>query len=110
MLFKLTPAPTFKAKVKITAPGGEVAEIEFTFKHKGRKAFDAWARGAAKSESDVAWLDEVIEAWDGPQDSAGEVVPYSRQALDTLLDAYPAASGEITAGYALSLHESRRGN
>jgi len=112
--FKLNPAPTFKATVQLTVPGSDqTAPIGFTFRHKGRTALDAWANrpsdaaGQATRLDDVAYLDEVIAAWEGPVDDNDRPVPYSPEALARLLEAYTPAGREIWRAYVAALTESR---
>lgn len=135
-MFKLIPNPTFDAPVAITVPGAETpATLAVTWRHKGRKALAEWLRGAGPGAgagagatvgadaaptdgataaqpgtSDAAWLGQVIAGWAGPQDEAGAPVAYTPGALGALLDAYPAAGGELLAVYLRALTESRAKN
>ena len=109
-MFKLTPSPTFEAVVDVTVPGADAkAPIVFTFRHKGRAALKAWAE-AVEGRADVDVLADVVAGWRGVCDDRGDEVPYSREALAQLLDAYPAASGEVFRGYMQAHFEARRKN
>ena len=52
-------------------------------------------------------LAPVVIGWDGLEDDAGAPVVYSVEALDDLLDRYPASAGELFRGYTRVLTESR---
>lgn len=108
-MFRLTPNPTFTADVKVTVPGADAqAVLTLTFRHKGRKALKAWIEGAAE-RPDAEFLDEVIESWRGVETATGAVA-YSRETLAELLDAYPAAGGEIFDAYLRALTRAREKN
>lgn len=114
-MFKLCPAPTFAAPVNLTVPGeSEPGVVVFTFKHMGREALAEWmARPSqmdGKPVTDVEYLGQVIAGWSGVSDDAGQPAPCTPQALDALLDAYPASGREIFAAYVKALTESRAKN
>ena len=138
-MFKINPSPTFRSTVRLTVPGADdSAVLEVTWRHKGRAALRAWlakarragvgasvlddlVRGAdggaepadaalAGVPADAAWLGEVMVDWAGPQDAQGEPVGYSVAALGGLLDAYPAAGGELLGAYLRAMTESRAKN
>lgn len=120
--FKLIPKPTFIAAVQLTVPGQpEPAEVDFTFIHKGRLELALWrsqVQAPADPEKlktwvapkDVDFLAEVITDWGRVDDPEGKPVPYSKNALEELLDNYPAAAGEIYGGYLRAQTESRAKN
>lgn len=103
MTLKFKPNPTFKAKVEIPAAGGESIEVEFTFKHRGKKALDAFAE-QIKELPDVDALMLMVEDWS----DMGE--PFSADSLGQLVDDYPAASFAITRAYFRELLQARLGN
>ncbi len=116
---RIDPNPTFPAKVGLTVPGQAApAELALVFRHKGKEALQAWMRGgqpgqgeaAAPPRSDADFLGEVVAGWSGVQDAAGADVPYTPEAFARLLEAYPAAAGEIYRAYLRELTESRLKN
>jgi tail assembly chaperone len=107
----LTPAPTFRAPAEITVPGEEApTEITVEWRYKGRKNFLAWSADflatLSRGEFDAAVdkLGAVMVAWEGPD------VPYSAEALATMMDAYPASPMDLYRSYGAALFESRRKN
>lgn len=112
-MFRLQGNPTFTAPVHLTVPGAEdKAIVAFTFRHKGRRALAEFrARIDAAQLGDVDVLMEVIEGWGeeikGPDN---EPVPFTKDALLELIDAYRHAASEIWQGYLQALGESRLGN
>ncbi|MDD5297669.1 MAG: phage tail assembly chaperone [Rhodocyclaceae bacterium] len=110
-MFKINPAPTFSAPVSLTVPGqDESATLDITFQHKGKQALSAWIKAAVEGRADLDSLTEVVAGWDGVSDDAGNPLPFSPEALATLLDQYPAAAGEFYAAYRKALTESRAKN
>lgn len=108
-MFRLTPNPTFTAKVFLSVPGAEKAQpVPFTFKHKGRTAMVEWlATSPGTPDADV--LDKVITDW-GVVDGDGQPVKYSRDALAELLENYPAARFEIFNAYVDELSKAKAKN
>lgn len=106
-MLRLNPHPTFVATVPLTVPGSaEPVSIEITFRHKTRKQFAAWWE-TVSDKTDVDNLTHLIDSWNGPADDAGEPVPFSRDALEKLADAYPVSALEILRAYQRELFESR---
>jgi len=106
-MFKLNPNPTFKATITIPMPDAEDGKITFEFKHKGRKALQAFVdslNSADKTRDDEDALGELIVGWSGVDEK------YSPEALSILLDAYPSASRAIFEGYNAALIEGRTKN
>lgn len=60
--------------------------------------------------SDVDGLAAVIADWDGVYDEEGNAVPFSKEMLRKLLDAYHNAGAELVRAYVRALTESRLGN
>ena len=107
--FTIDPAPTFVAATRLTVPGAATpGVINVEWRHQGRKAFKRWVESLADT-TDADALEGVMAGWD-VGDSKGASVPFSREALETLLDGYPAAGGELFDAYVKALHESRLGN
>lgn len=124
-MLKINPNPSFSSPVQLTTPGSDqVATITVTWRHKGRAALATWLRRSkvqpqvtahavpedAGTQRDAAWLAEVMADWDGPQDNDGHPVVFGQAALASLLDAYPAASGELLGAYLRAMTESRAKN
>lgn len=109
-MFKLNPAPTFTAKIPLSVPGlPEPLELDVTYRHKNKTELQKWLEGS-KGKADSAVLHEVITGWSGMQGEDGAEVPYSLDALTTLLENYPVAHQELYRGYLRELTESRRKN
>lgn len=112
-MFRLQANPTFSAPVRITVPGAdEPATVQFTFRHKGRKALAQFRnRIEAEKLDDVDVLMEVVADWsEDIKNPDGVPVPFTREALQELIDAYHNATREIWDGYLLALGEARAGN
>jgi hypothetical protein len=102
-MFKMQPAPTFRAKVKIPVPGEASGVLEVEFRHKTRKALKAYLEGT-KDREDLDALEEIIVGWSGAE------VEYSREALATLIDNYAGAAAALVGAYAKELADARLGN
>ena len=103
-MLKLTPDPQFKAKVAITVPGQDApARITVTYKYMTKSQAEAWSRGL-EGKSDADALADVVLGWEGVD------APYSRESLDQLLDADPAAGLELLVAFRKNLLESRQKN
>lgn len=113
-MLKLNPSPQFIAPVSLTIAGeSETGSVLLTFKHQGKQALAAWLDSATSGTSGTSDLDlvaGVVLGWDGVNDESGAPVPFSRDALAALLDAYSAAAGEIVSAYIHALTESRAKN
>lgn len=104
-LFTIDPAPTFPVTVQLTAPGGEKRQMEITYRHKGKAALAAWRKlvetRPPEEEADI--LMEIITDWQADE-------PFSRQALERMLDNYYAAAQELYIAYLAGLSGARLGN
>lgn len=111
-MFKIDPAPTFRAEVSLSAPGQtEPNRLSIEWQHLDRKQLTEWIDALAAAQlSDVDGLAQVIAGWDGVVDHQGQNVPYSKDRLQALLCAYHAAGAELVRGYVRALTESRVGN
>ena len=104
-MLKLNPNPTFKAKVKINAPGGETHEVTFVFKHMTRAALEAFLTGKdAKSRKDEDTILAIAEDWEGVDNV------FSRESLTSLFQNYHSAARSIVEAYILELTQARLGN
>lgn len=110
-MFKIVANPTFSCPVKLSVPGEDApGAVRITFRHKGARDLHRWLASALERETDVDFLDEVIEGWQGVFGADDAPVPYTKAALAQLLDAYPAAGKEITQAYNRQLADARAGN
>lgn len=103
-MFKLQPAPTFKADIKIPTAEGE-GVISFVMKYRSRTELTAFyesmkdADGKDKADKDI--LADVIMGWDGID------AEYNKKALATLIDNYPGAALAMLNGYTKALVEGQ---
>ena len=106
MALRLNPAPTFRAKVGIPVPGQEKPEvIVCEFKHMTRDAFRAFSEQVnAGTVSEVDSLMAMLAGWDGVD------APFSREAVQTMVQAYHGAAYAIAQDYARELTAARLGN
>ena len=106
-MIKLIPDPTFDALVKLTVPGHpDPVEVPMTFRHMASDKVADWFK-TNKGREAAAALCEVIEDWRGVMGEEGCIVPFSKDALSTLLKNYPAAAKEIFDAWIRELNESR---
>lgn len=109
-MIKLNPDPTFEATVKLSVPGAaDPVEINMTFRHMASDKVAAWFKENVEVRSSDA-LDKVIVSWTGVMGDDGQMVPYCREALDTLLKNYRPATTEILAAWQREMNESRLKN
>jgi len=109
-MFQLDPAPTFEVVVPISAPGKAAGlDLTVTFRHKRKTAIAEWI-STARGRTDVEILGEVIHGCVRMHDGKGEDVPYSSDALGTLLENYPAAKDDLFNAYLRELTEAKRKN
>lgn len=103
-MLKLNLKPTFTETVELTVPGKKIpARVKLTFKYRTRSQYLEW-NDALKGKEDDEVLMGVIEGWQGFDED------FSREAVETLIDAYPASSQEIIAAYHSLLLGSRAKN
>lgn len=120
-VFKINPNPTFSEFISLTVPGHTLpARISMTFRHKNKDVLSEWFQ-RNQDRPVVDALDEVIAGWGAPAQNEdgeeepgiapigadGERLPYTREALSSLLANYSAAASEITRGYVVALQASR---
>lgn len=103
-MLKLQPFPTFKCPAHISIAGQErPIEIEVEFKYFGKKDLAAYYAGLA-GKSDADGLSEIMVGW-GKVDA-----PYSREALETLLENYPRSAADLFEAFRRELLEAKRKN
>lgn len=99
---KLVANPTFKAKVPIPMAGGEIVEVQMTFKHRTKAALDDWVNSReGKSDSDL-FLD-MVDGWE--LDDA-----FNKENVDLLLENYIGAGLATYKTYLDQLVQARLGN
>lgn len=109
-MFKLEPNPTFALKVQLHLPGIDApAVLELTARHHGRTALKAWLERASEA-TDADFLAEVVADWKGVFGPGDVAVPFSRDALAQLLEAFPAAGAAIVRAYLTELSEGKQKN
>lgn len=108
-MLKITPNPTFEAKVGISVAGQVAKEtITLIFKHQNRESAKEWVRrcqqagGNLKEEAMI--LAEVIDDWSGVD------VPFTSESLIQLMSNYQAAGMEIFNAYMAELSGAKQGN
>lgn len=108
-MFVLKPNPTFTSKVSIPTADGP-GEIEFVFKHKGRKALADFIQSITEptkgkdTRTDLDALMEIVAGWNEVD------TPFSKDALEELLDAYPGSASAIFNRYLPALTEGQEKN
>lgn len=105
MAIKKNPNPTFKHDVEIPVPGEKPEKVEFTFKHKGSKAFKQYVEDCV-GRDDVDSTLEILSDWALTE----QYGPVSREAIAEFFDAYPGAPNAVFVGYSKGLHQGRLGN
>jgi hypothetical protein len=105
-MFTLEPNPTFTAPVSIPLPGGEIATVDFTFAHKGRKALQRFL-DRVKDMPDAEAVAEILGDWSGISGADGEPLPYTPEALEALLDNHHGAAMAILQTYIRELTGAR---
>lgn len=106
-MIKLTPAPKFKVEAQLVVPGEEApGNLELTVRWMPVSQRQAWFK-AVEGKSDADAISEVVADWSGPLDEAGLPVPYSKEALATLLDNYDGAVASILTAIARGYREGR---
>jgi len=101
---KLVAAPTFKAKVGIPVAGGTEVKVEFTFTHRPKAEYDAWAETLTNEGVDeVSRVMSMVTGWDLED-------PFNEENVRTLLDNYLGASVAIFRVYVEQMTRARLGN
>lgn len=103
---RLKADPTFKAKVKIPAPGGDSLEFTGEFKHRTKDQLDAFftPAEAEQRKGDVDDILAMVVGWDLADE------PFSRDAVVLLVQNYHAAPRVIAETYIRELTQARLGN
>lgn len=101
--FKLNPEPTFRATVDIPVAGADDTPLEVEFRHKKKDDLKAFFVSFA-DRSDAECLLDIVVTWHNCE------APFNAEALETLLQNYPAAGKAILAKYSQEATGARRGN
>ena len=104
-MLKLTPNPTFNATVEIHIPGSGKVKVPFVFAYKDKDEYKEFTNEASKGNKDeIDVLLEIVKCWESAD------VPYSPEALGTLLKKYHNSGTAIFAAYVNELTGARLGN
>lgn len=113
--FRIAANPTFTSKVEIPAAGDQPAgEINFVFKHKGRKELlDFYER--SKSMTAIESLKEIAQGWDVEIDPVVEgekptPAPFDDVNIIAVLNNYHSAWMAISDKYMADLTKFKLGN
>ncbi|MDP2792557.1 MAG: phage tail assembly chaperone [Sulfurisoma sp.] len=103
-MFKLQPAPTFKAKVGISIAGqARPNEIEVEYRYLTKEAIKTYFDNL-QGKADADALAEIVVGWSGVEEA------YSPEALSLLIDNYPAAASDLFDAFRRELLEAKRKN
>lgn len=111
-MFKLQANPTFKAVVAITRAGDDKPGlIEFEFNNLRRKEFDAlWAEVREEKITELDAVMKIVKTWNTQHPEHGVDAAFTREAMDELIDMFPAAASEIVVAFRKAQNESKRKN
>ncbi len=98
---KLAAEPTFKAKVAIPVPGGESADVEFTFKHRTRDQVVEWLE--KRDTSDIDSVKDCAMGWDLDDE-------FNDENVTRLCQNYLGAGFAIVTAYLSELRGARAKN
>jgi len=102
MAIKLQPSPTFKAKVMVHIPGNEPEPVEFTFKHRNRKALREYAE-SMEGKSDAELIMDLATGWDLAD-------AFNAENVGLLAENYFAAPGAVWTTYIAELTKAKEKN
>jgi hypothetical protein len=100
--FTLKAAPTFKAKVSLPVPGGGFVPVEFTFKHRTKKALDEFVK-TREGKSDAESFASMVAGWE--LDDA-----FTPENIDLLLENRIGSALATYRVYIEELTKAREGN
>lgn len=98
----LTASPTFKANVLIPVPGKKPVPVEFVFKGRTKKEFQAFIESIRDREDAEVILD-IASGWE-LEDA------FARESVEQLLDTYIGAARAVIETYINELTSARLGN
>jgi hypothetical protein len=99
---KLQPDPTFKAKVAIHQPGAEPVDVEFTFKHRGRKELASFAE-AMSGIGDAELILALATGWELED-------PFNAENVAVLVEHHYTAPAAIWMTYLEALTKAKEKN
>lgn len=110
-VFRVCPPASFRRDVDITEPGtGARLRLPLVFKHMGRAALRKHIEGLS-GRQDVDILMDCLLGWGAAVvDEHDQPLPFSREALERLVDGYPLAAGEIHDAYLATYQEAAAKN
>ena len=105
--FRVTPAPTFSATVRVHVPGNDTpTPLRVVMKYRKPAEFIEWGAASAK-RPDTEVVPEVVVGWE----EADFGVPFSPEALlDVIANWGPLFTGPVATAYAAEPGHARRGN
>jgi hypothetical protein len=99
---KLKAAPTFTAKVGIPAAGGEVTQVEMTFRHRTKTELDEFIK-ARVGKTDVESFMEMVTGWELED-------PFNAESVSTLLENSIGTAQATFFAYVDELVQAKRKN
>ncbi len=103
-MFKLNPAPTFIATVKVRAPGGDES-LTLIFKHKTRDQLKDYFENAAKGEiPDAQAVMQIVDGWKEVD------AEFNEKNLSSLIQNYHDSVQAIFSTYLSELTQAKMGN
>lgn len=112
-MIRLKPQPTFKFTASFAVPGEQEPQaVVFVGRHQGQQALAAWAEkaGTLQGQELAAHVVSVLDGWDGVAGDDGATIPFSAEACQSLLDAYPGSPSVVALAYISELSAARRKN
>lgn len=110
-MFKIIAQPTFTCEVMLSRPESDTpVVVDITWRHKNSRELVAWLASAADRADDAEFLDEVICGWGRFVGEDDQPLPYTKQALASLLATFPSAGRELTQAYYRRLTDARAKN
>jgi hypothetical protein len=113
-MFKFNPRPTFTQKVSFHVPGvAEKQEFTGHFQALPQSETDE-LQGPNVPQDKIGefnrrWLERIFIGWEGIVDDAGELILFSAETRDVLLDA-PWLRGAVTVAYLTGISGAARKN
>jgi hypothetical protein len=104
-MFNLIADPTFRATVKIPAPGGESLDLRVVFRHRTRDELKAyWADATDGKLDDLRATMDILVGWFDVEDE------FCEENVIILLQNYHGAAAALFQAYLEELTRARLGN
>lgn len=100
--FSIDPNPTFRFPVAIPVPGGQAADVVFTFRHKTKTEMNDLIK-RAETLSEVDLIMEVACGWE-------LVDQFTTENVTRMIDNYIGSAGAIFSAYIGELTKVREKN